>query len=126
MATTCCSCMSSFQKPALPCVRSRCDYKSPCSDLLNASVQAILNNANQRGSTADEIMNEILTMCEDVAGNIPESDLNLALNMGAKRGVLKRTMRNGIPAFMVNGAMTMVNPINYDYTRCLCELYRDR
>jgi hypothetical protein len=120
----CCSSISSFQAPSLPCIRTPLNYRSPCSDLLNASVQGILTAANPGGSTADEILNEIMSVCD--VTTLPESDLNMVLNMGAKRGVLKRTLRDGQLAFFVNGGMALANPRNSPYTRCLCEFYKDR
>lgn len=124
MSIQCCGGPVSFLAPSLPCVRTPCDSRNICSDLLNASVQSIIMEANPRGLTADEILNEIMLICGD--GTVLESDLNIALNVGARRGVLKRTIRNGLPAFMVNGAMSLVNPKNQPYTRCLCEFYRER
>ena len=124
MSSKCCSCISTFQAPTLPCVRSPCDVRNPCDDLLNASVQAIITVQNPGGLTADEILNEIMAICQ--ISNIPEADLNLALNTGARTGVLKRTIRDGWPAFLVSGNMTLLNPQNIAYTRCLCEFYRER
>lgn len=120
----CCSCISTFQAPKLPCVRSPCDARNICDDLLNASVQAIITVQNPGGLTADEILNEIMALCS--VANISEADLDLALSIGARRGVLKRTIRDGLAAFLVSGNMTLLNPQNIDYSRCLCEFYRER
>ncbi len=124
MSSKCCGCINTFQAPSLPCVRSPCDARNVCDDLLNASVQAIITVGNPGGLTADEILNEIMSLCS--VGNIPEENLNQALNIGAHRGVLKRTIRDGLLAFLVSGNMTILNPKNIDYSRCLCEFYRDR
>lgn len=120
----CCGGVSTFQAPRLPCIRGPCDVRNICDDLLNAAVQAIINAGNPRGLTADEILNEIMAICS--VENIPEENLNQALNIGARRGVLKRTIREGLIAFLVSGNMTLLNPKNIDYSRCLCEFYRDR
>ena len=119
-----CSCIETFLAPQLPCIRSPCDFRNVCDDLLNASVQAIITARNPGGLTADEILNEIMVICD--VSNVDEHELNNALTTGARRGVLKRTFRNGLPAFMVNGRMNSVNPLNKEFVRCLCEFYVER
>lgn len=123
LSAKCCGgCLSNFRAPEIPCVQAPQTPFDNCEDLLNASVKAILDNAEPLGSTVEEVSLQIQVNC----GFVPNTQLlTQALNKGAKRGVLKRCARSGQPTFLVNAMMTLADPQNIKYSRCLCDMYRE-
>lgn len=106
-----------------------CGPKAPvipdCTDLLGASVDAILTLTTPGGSTVDEILAQILVDCPNLIG-ITKTQIQQAVNMGARRGVLKRINRDGEISYMVIPSMVQLNGQNTRYARPICSLYTNR
>lgn len=119
----CCSGKSTFVAPNLPC--NTASLPSPCFDLLNAAVQIIIGQRNAEGLTTVEIWTELASICPDLAVEFDINDLADGLQFGVRRGVLCLTYRpsDAAEAYLVNGKMTLLNPLNNQYTRCVCEFY---
>jgi len=96
-----------------------------CDNLLGASVDAILTLATPGGATVDEILAQILVDCPNLFGT-STMEIRSAVDMGARRGVLKRVDRDGQTAYMVLSAMVQLNGHNTRYARPICSMYSSR
>jgi hypothetical protein len=119
----CCGGTNSFYAPNLPCYAGA--LPPVCADLLNATIQIIVAQRNAEGLTAVEILNELPVICPDLAMSSDFQDLEDAIAFGVRRGVLCLTYRrsDSAAAYLVNANMTLLNPLNNQYTRCVCEFY---
>lgn len=101
-----------------------------CQDLTKSSINAILALRNPNGSTAEEIADEIFVQCVDAnPDEFFQSDVARALFLGARQGIFRRVTRGGESsqlAYLINGSMALMNPINAVYVKCLCDFYTQK
>lgn len=126
MSLQCCGNFDTFYAPELP---GNAAFLAPvCSDLLNATVQIIVAQRNSEGLAALEIWNQLPVVCMELAMNSNFEELEAAIAFGKRRGVLCLTYRpsDSAEAYLVNGKMTLVNPLNVQYTRSVCDFYSSK
>jgi hypothetical protein len=117
-AATCCP-PSSLVDTYIPCPRA-CQFATlQCSDLISASIQAILDLGEVKGSTASDILTKIQELC---AETVTLEDVQLALDTGAKRGIFIRVFSSihDDPTFMIVARMAVFNYKNRAYSRWPC------
>jgi hypothetical protein len=101
-----------------------CTSPTACRSLFDAIVQAILNSGTRVGITAEEIYESVSTLCPEFGAT--EVDIDEAITMMARRGIIKRSSSGGNFVFLVMAAMANLNPPNVRYNRPTCQLWMSR
>lgn len=146
MVGSCCTTINSYVAPSLPCNQKIAGTQHP-QDLLEAIIDAILALKDINGSTSEEILNEIQR--EKIGSDDNDLDffsisvdpviLNRYLLIGTRRGVLKQSwcgppstvgmdgiIRSSTRRYLIRSNMTLLNPQNEKYTRCVCDFYQSK
>ncbi len=128
----CCGPYDTFATTKFPTSRAPLDpgsSQNSCrrDDPLQSAIRVILESRSPSGLTGTEIFAGLEDLCGP--GFVEIDELFEVLDEGARRGTLRRSFRpaSGDRTFMVNGAMTLVNPVvNERYLRPLCQMYTQR
>ena len=120
----CCTFTGGFLTPIQnppPC-GPRAPVMPDCENVLGAAVDAILTLAIPGGATVEEIAAHISSECPELLG-LTNMEVQVAVDLGARQGTLKRVNRSGQTAYMVLSAMVQLNSSNFRFMRPLCAMY---